>query len=81
MQVYRADNVLWQLAHEGVYVTRCRIERTMHKLGLRGSMRGKAVRATVGDAEVAGPPNRANLACKQFDANRHRALCAEAGRV
>ena len=50
MQVYGADKVWRQLAREGVVVARCIVERLMRKLGLRGVMRGKVVRTTVGDA-------------------------------
>ncbi len=51
MQVYGADKVWRQLAREGVTVARCTVERLMRKLGLRGVMRGKVVRTTVGDAK------------------------------
>lgn len=34
MQVYGADKMWRQLAHEGVTVARCTVERLMRKLGL-----------------------------------------------
>ena len=52
MQVYGADKVWRQLGREGVSVARCTVERLMRKLGLRGVMRGKVVRTTVGDARA-----------------------------
>lgn len=50
MQVYGADKVWRQLAREGVVVARCTVERLMRSMGLRGVMRGKVVRTTIGDA-------------------------------
>ncbi|MBS0429387.1 MAG: IS3 family transposase [Proteobacteria bacterium] len=67
MQVYGADKVWRQLAREGVVVARCTVERLMRRLGLRGVMRGKVVRTTVGDAKAPCPLDRVN---RQFRAER-----------
>ena len=71
MQVYGADKVWRQLAREGVTVARCTVERLMRKLGLRGVMRGKVVRTTVGDAKALCPLDRVN---RQFRAERPNQL-------
>ena len=71
MQVYGADKVWRQLAREGVAVARCTVERLMRKLGLRGVMRGKVVRTTVGDAKAPCPLDRVN---RQFRAQRPNQL-------
>ncbi|WP_369822456.1 IS3 family transposase [Pseudacidovorax sp. RU35E] len=71
MQVYGADKVWRQLAREGVSVARCTVERLMRKLGLRGVMRGKVVRTTLGDAKAQCPLDRVN---RQFRAERPNQL-------
>ena len=71
MQVYGADKVWRQLAREGVTVARCTVERLMRKLGLRGVMRGKVVRTTIGDAKTPCPLDRVN---RQFRAERPNQL-------
>jgi transposase InsO family protein len=71
MQVYGADKVWRQLAREGVTVARCTVERLMRSMGLRGVMRGKVVRTTIGDAKAACPLNRGN---RQFRAQRPNQL-------
>ena len=71
MQVYGADKVWRQLAREGVVVARCKVERLMRRLGLRGVMRGKVVRTTVGDAKAPCPLDRVN---RQFRAERPNQL-------
>ncbi|WP_157896455.1 IS3 family transposase [Acidovorax carolinensis] len=71
MQVYGADKVWRQLGREGVVVARCTVERLMRKLGLRGVMRGKVVRTTVGDAKAPCPLDRVN---RQFRAERPNQL-------
>lgn len=58
MQVYGADKVWRQLTREGVTVARCTVERLMRRLGLRGVMRGKVVRTTIGDARAPCPLDR-----------------------
>ena len=71
MQVYGADKVWRQLAREGVVVARCTVERLMRSMGLRGVMRGKVVRTTVGDAKATCPLDRVN---RQFRAERPNQL-------
>jgi transposase InsO family protein len=71
MQVYGADKVWRQLAREGVTVARCTVERLMRSMGLRGVMRGKVVRTTVGDAKAPCPLDRVN---RQFRAERPNQL-------
>ena len=71
MQVYGADKVWRQLAREGVTVARCTVERLMRRLGLRGVVRGKVVRTTVGDARA---PCALDLVNRQFRAERPNQL-------
>ncbi|WCM92347.1 IS3 family transposase [Acidovorax sp. NCPPB 2350] len=71
MQVYGADKVWRQLAREGVMVARCTVERLMRRMGLRGVMRGKVVRTTIGDAKAPCPLDRVN---RQFQAERPNQL-------
>lgn len=71
MQVYGADKVWRQLTREGVTVARCMVERLMRRLGLRGVMRGKVVRTTIGDARAPCPLDRVN---RQFRAERPNQL-------
>lgn len=70
-QVYGADKVWRQLQREGIQVARCTVERLMRRLGLRGVMRGKVVRTTVGDAKAPCPLDRVN---RQFKADRPNQL-------
>ena len=46
-EVYGVDKVWWVLQREGKHVARCTVERLMRKAGLRGVVRGKAVRTTI----------------------------------
>jgi putative transposase len=71
MSVYGADKVWHQLKREGTQVARCTVERLMRRLGLRGAMRGKAVRTTRPDAKLACPQDRVN---RQFRADRPNQL-------
>ncbi|MDH1825089.1 IS3 family transposase [Delftia tsuruhatensis] len=71
MQVYGADKVWRQLAREGVTVARCTVERLMRRMGLRGVMRGKVVRTTIGDAKTLCPLDRVN---RKFRAERPNQL-------
>ncbi|WP_099656642.1 IS3 family transposase [Acidovorax sp. 56] len=71
MQVYGADKVWRQLGREGVTVARCTVERLMRSMGLRGVMRGKAVRTTVSDGKAPCPLDRVN---RQFRAERPNQL-------
>jgi transposase InsO family protein len=71
MQVYGADKVWRQMKREGLAVARCTVERLMRSQGLRGVMRGKVVRTTVGDSRAARPLNRVN---RVFKADRPNQL-------
>ena len=53
--VYGAAKVWAQLNREGISVARCTIERLMRELGLRGAVRGKPVRTTLGDDAAERP--------------------------
>jgi putative transposase len=70
-QVYGADKVWRQLQREGIQVARCTVERLMQYLGLRGVMRGKVVRTTLGDPAAPCPLDRVN---RQFKADRPNQL-------
>lgn len=63
-QVYGADKVWKQLNRERHVVARCTVERLMRRLGLRGVMRGKVVRTTIGDAKAPSPLDRVNRVFK-----------------
>ena len=55
LQVYGADKVWRQLNREGIAVARCTVERLMRRQGLRGAMRGKAVKTTRPDPAAPCP--------------------------
>ena len=71
MQAYAADTVWKQLGREGMTAARCTVERRMHRLGLRGVVRGKVVRTTVSDGSASCPGDRVN---RQFRAERPNQL-------
>jgi putative transposase len=71
LQVYGADKVWKQLGREGMTVARCTVERLMRRLGLRGVVRGKAVRTTIRDSKASCPLDRVN---RQFKADRPNQL-------
>jgi transposase InsO family protein len=71
LQVYGVDKVWRQLRCEGTDVARCTVERLMRKAGLRGVVRGKVVRTTVGNAAAPYPLDRVN---RQFKAQRPNQL-------
>jgi transposase InsO family protein len=71
LRVYGADKVWRQLCREGQVVARCTVERLMRRAGLRGVVRGKAVRTTVPDAKAACPLDRVK---RQFKAERPNQL-------
>lgn len=70
-QVYGARKVWRQLRREGVNVARCTVERLMRLEGLRGVVRGKPVKTTVGDPAMPCPLDRVH---RQFQADRPNAL-------
>jgi putative transposase len=63
--VYGVRKVWWQLLREGVAVARCTVERLMRTLGLKGVVRGKPARTTVGDKTAPCPLDHVN---RQFHA-------------
>lgn len=71
MQVYGARKVWRQLQREGIEVARCTVERLMRRQGLRGVIRGKAVRTTVADATAPCPADKVK---RQFRAERPNQL-------
>jgi Transposase and inactivated derivatives len=70
-QAYGARKVWKQLLREGWEVARCTVERLMRRLGLRGVIRGKGVKATVSDKAQPCPLDRVN---RRFQAERPNAL-------
>jgi putative transposase len=54
---YGARKVYWQLQREGIGVAKCTVERLMAKHGLRGAVRGREYRTTIGDAQAERPPD------------------------
>ena len=70
-QVYGVRKVWRQLHREGRVVARCTVTRLMKRLGLRGVVRGKAVKTTVRDPARPCPLDRVN---RQFRADRPNAL-------
>jgi transposase InsO family protein len=71
LQVYGADKVWRQMNREGIEVARCTVERLMRLHGLRGVVRGKGVRTTVGNPAAPCPLDRVN---RQFKADRPNQL-------
>ena len=71
MQVYGAEKVWRQLRREGIEAARCTVERLMRHAGLRGVMRGKVVKTTIGNAAAPCPLDRVN---RQFTAQRPNQL-------
>ncbi len=70
-RVYGAVKVWKQLKREGIAVARCTVERLMRRLGLRGVVRGKAVRTTVSSPGAPYPLDRVR---RQFRAERPNEL-------
>jgi|TARA_R110001583_G_scaffold90485_1_gene232414 transposase InsO family protein len=71
MQVYGANKIWRQLAREGVEIARRTVERLMRRQGLRGVLRGKVVRTTIGDSKAQCPLDKVN---RQFRAERPNQL-------
>jgi transposase InsO family protein len=70
-RVYGVRKVWRQLLREGIAVARCTVARLMRTMGLRGVVRGKRVRTTIGNAAAPCPLDRVN---RQFKAPRPNAL-------
>ena len=71
-EVYGTRQIWLQLRCEGKHVARCTVERLMHKLGLRGVVRGKRVKMTVTRSDDVYPLDRVK---RQFTAIRPNTLC------
>jgi transposase InsO family protein len=70
--VYGAKKVWQQLNREGIKVARCRVERLMRRLGLRGAVRGGAFKITTrADEKAVRPPD---LVERNFRASRPNEL-------
>ena len=69
-QVYGADKVWRQLRRDKISVARCTVERLMRRLGLRGVVRGKVVRTTLGDLNAPCPQDRVNRQLKADQPNQ-----------
>jgi putative transposase len=70
-EVYGAKKVWLALHREGVAVARCTVERLMRELGLKGEVRGRAVRTTWPDPAAVNPLDRVN---RNFTAQRPNQL-------
>jgi len=64
-RVYGVRKAWRQLCREGEDVARCTVARLMAGMGLRGAIRGKAVKTTVPDTSVPCPRDKVN---RQFRA-------------
>jgi hypothetical protein len=70
-RVYGVRKVWRQLHREGFRVARCTVARLMHRLGLRGVVRGKTIKTTFSDKATPCPRDQVN---RQFHADRPNAL-------
>ena len=70
-QVYGARKIWRQLNREGIPVARCTVERLMRAQGLRGVVRGRRCRTTIGDESADRP---LDLVKRQFIATRPNQL-------
>ena len=71
LSAYGVRKVWHQLRREGLEVARCTVARLMRSMGLKGAVRGKAVRTTIPGGAVPCPLDRVN---RQFRAPRPNAL-------
>ena len=69
--VYGAKKVWKQLNREGLAVARCTVARLMRELGLRGVVRGRRIKTTIGSEEL---PRPADLVNRDFEVTRPNAL-------
>jgi putative transposase len=70
-EVYGVRKVWRQLRREGTDIARCTVERLMRRMGLRGVIRGKPVRTTIGDKAAPCPLDHVH---RQFQAPRPNTL-------
>ena len=68
--VYGVRKVWRQLGREGVGVARCTVARLMRQMGLKGIVRGKSMRTTIGDKALPCPLDRVNRDFKAPAPNR-----------
>ena len=69
--VYGVRKVWRQLNREGLTAARCTVTRLMGEMGLRGVVRGRRSKTTMGANELARPADRVN---RVFEASRPNAL-------
>ena len=70
-RVYGARKVWRQLNREGIAVARCTVARLMRELGLRGVVRGRRIKTTIGSEAL---PRPADLVNRDFEVTRPNAL-------
>jgi hypothetical protein len=71
-KVYGVRKAWHQLRREGFDVARCTVARLMTQIGLRGAMRGKAIKTTQSDASAPCPQDKVN---RQLRAPAPNMLC------
>ena len=71
-KVYGARKAWRQLCREGETVARCTVARLMAGMGLRGIVRGKAMKTTIPDTSVPCPRDKVN---RKFRASAPNMLC------
>jgi transposase InsO family protein len=69
--VYGAKKTWKELKRQGIEVARCTVERLMREMGLRGAVRGRTIKTTVGDDSESRP---ADLVERDFTATRPNQL-------
>jgi len=68
--VYGVRKVWRQMKREGFDIARCTVARLMCRMGLKGVVRGKAIRTTISDAAAPCPLDRVNRVFKAPGPNR-----------
>lgn len=71
-EVYGVSKAWRQLCREGEAVARCTVARLMKGMGLRGTVRGKAMKTTIPDTSVPCPRDKVN---RKFRAPAPNMLC------
>jgi len=59
-QVYGVRKAWHQLKREGFSLARCTVERLMKQIGIRGAVRGKAMKTTIPDTSAPCPRDKVN---------------------
>jgi putative transposase len=70
-QVYGVRKLWHQLNREAIAVARCTVARLMHEMGLRGVVRGRKVKTTIGTQALPRPADRVH---RNFTVTRPNAL-------